>query len=119
MVDGAVDAGELAEQVVDGCHVRRANDPIVFVDPHDGRNVDEAVALGDDVIGVDDDGIGRCGRLDPFASGFAFIERDRNDSEAVGLELGVQCLPTWQVIPTASPTRPRDEHLLLPADRRQ
>jgi hypothetical protein len=118
VVNGAVDAGELTEQIVDGRHVRGANDPIVFVDPHDGRYVDEAVALGDDVIGVDDDGKGRCGRLDPFASGLAFIERDGDDSEAVGLELGVQRLPTWQVVPTASPTRPRDEHLLLPADRR-
>ena len=51
-----------------------------------------------------------CGGLDERASGFRVdVERDGDDFEAAGMELGAQCLPPGQVEAAASPRGPGNQ----------
>ncbi len=60
-------------------------------------------------------------RLDEWARniGVAQFKGDRNDLNAEGCEFFAQCLPTWQVVATASIGRPGYDNNFLTPQRRQ
>jgi hypothetical protein len=56
------------------------------------------------MAGIDQRGMGRPGRLDPRAGGLrAAVDGDRENYEAVLLQLLIDGLPDWQVEPAPSP----------------
>jgi len=57
--------------------------------------------------------------LDRLARCFGQVERDRDDLEAVRLQLFTQFLPDRQVPATPSPTGPREQKDFLPAKTRE
>ena len=118
MVHFRIDAREVFEQVIDGRDVGRPNDVVVFVDPHNARNVDKPISLGDDMAGVDHARIGGVRGFDPFTGRVSFVERDGDNRETETTKFFLQCLPPGQVISATSPTCPNNQHFFLSAHRR-
>ncbi len=90
VVDFGLDPGECLEHVGAWRDVGRSDYPVVFIDPHCGRNVDESIALRDNVIWIYNRRKRRVCELNPLTSGASFIKRDGNDCETEGFELLLQ-----------------------------
>src|SRR5439155_817298 len=77
------DAVHLLERVGAEDGVVRARDAAVLVDPETGRDVDDAVEVRDDVLGVDQRGVRGLRGLDPGPGVVGVsVERDGQDDEA-------------------------------------
>src|SRR2546428_17501 len=108
------EAGHVLERVSGERHVVRAHDPPLAVDPEDGGHVDDVVEIGQRVTGVDEGRMSGPRRLDPGPSVIrALVERDRDDHEAVALQLLVERLPDRQGHAAPSPRGIGDEQNLL------
>ena len=115
-VQFGVDTRHLLEVVGPEGDVVGTRDAAFLVDPEDGRDVDHAVEVRDQVLGIDEAGMLGAGGFDPGAGIVGgTLDRDRDDGEALVLELLVDGLPDRQVVAAASPRGVRDEQDLLAA----
>ena len=92
----------------------RAADPTFFVDPQDRRNIDDVVALGEYVFGVDQTRMSCLRGFDErtwVVTGLVERHRDRDETEVT--EFFVECLPDRQIFAAASPGGVGNEENLL------
>ena len=114
MVGLGVDLRELLPAVVARRDVRRADDLAVLVDPDGGRDVHHAEALRQHPLAVDDHRVRGVRLVDPRSDGVdVLVERDREDPEVLLPQLVLQRLPRAELVPTAAPRGPGDDHALL------
>ena len=90
------------------------NDHAVLINPDDVWNVHDTEGAFEDVVGVDKGGVFWSGCVDVLAYGVGAVgfdsDSDDGDRCSGGAKLGVEGLPTWQVIAAASIGSPADEN---------
>jgi len=101
---------KLGEGIGSELSVVRTTHLSLLVDPDDGGHVHDVIALGQDVLRVDQAGMGGIRALDEGSRVVeATVECNGDGNEVLGTQLFVQRLPDRQVLAAASPGGIGDE----------